>query len=270
LKSFHPRKGRPPNPGHKPHVSQPSPDHDLRVDTVLVTQGLAPSRTAAQRLIDSGRVCLAGVPVKRASTLVADHQQLTVTPDPADRFVSRGGLKLAGALQHTGLDVRGLHCLDVGQSSGGFTDCLLQAGAASVLGIDVGRNQLHPKLRADARNTTLEGINARQLSASDIDQKPFDLIVCDASFISLTLLLPQWPPLLAIEGQVLSLVKPQFELQPADISKGGLVKDPARYADVETRIRKAFAEAGLEVLDWFESPITGGDGNREFFVHARH
>jgi 23S rRNA (cytidine1920-2'-O)/16S rRNA (cytidine1409-2'-O)-methyltransferase len=268
MKSFHPRKGRPPNPGHKAHVSQPSADHDLRVDTVLVAQGLAESRTAAQRLIDAGRVLLSGVVVKRASTLAPDPGSLEVIPDPADRYVSRGGLKLAGALERTGLVVRGLHCLDVGQSTGGFTDCLLQAGAASVLGVDVGRDQLHPRLRDDARNSTLEGINARQLSPSDVNDQLFDLIVCDASFISVTLLLPCWPALLAPGGRVLSLVKPQFELQPADIGKGGLVKNPARYADVEARIRGACAEAGLQVLDWFESPITGGDGNREFFISA--
>lgn len=269
MKSFHPRKGRPPNPGHKAHVSQPSPDHDLRVDTVLVAQGLAESRTAAQRLIDAGRVLLAGVPVKRASTLAPEPGELSVVPDPADRYVSRGGLKLAGALERTGLDVQGLHCLDVGQSTGGFTDCLLQAGAASVLGVDVGHDQLHRKLREDERNTTLEGINARQLSSSDVNHQTFDVIVCDASFISVTLLLPCWLALLAPGGHVLSLVKPQFELQPADIGKGGLVKDPARYADVESRVRAAFTEAGLQVLDWFDSPITGGDGNREFFVFAR-
>lgn len=268
MKSFHPRKGRPPNPGHKAHVSQPSADHDLRVDTVLVAQGLAESRSAAQRLIDAGRVLLAGVVVRRASALVPDAGGLSVTPDPADCYVSRGGLKLAGALERTGLDVRSRRCLDVGQSTGGFTDCLLQAGAAGVVGVDVGRDQLHAKVRADLRNTTLEGINARQLSPSDVNQQLFDLIVCDASFISVTLLLPCWPALLAPAGHVLSLVKPQFELQPADIGKGGLVRDPARYADVEHRVRKAVAEAGLQVLDWFESPITGGDGNREFFVHA--
>lgn len=270
MKSFHPRKGRPPNPGHKAHVSQPSADHDLRVDTALVAQGLAESRTAAQRLIDAGRVLLAGVPVKRASTLAPEPGELTVIPDPADRYVSRGGLKLAGALEHTKLDVRGLRCLDLGQSTGGFTDCLLQAGATSVLGVDVGRDQLHPRLLEDVRNTTLEGINARHLSPDDVNEQTFDLIVCDASFISVALLMPCWPALLAPGGHVLSLVKPQFELQPADIGKGGLVKNPARYADVESRVRAAFTEAGLHVLDWFDSPITGGDGNREFFVYARH
>lgn len=269
MKSFHPRKGRPPNPGHKGHVSQPSADHDLRVDTVLVSRGLAESRTAAQRLIEAGRVWLAGAPVRRASTLAPDPSLLEVMPDPDDRYVSRGGLKLAGALQGAGLDVRGLHCLDVGQSTGGFTDCLLQAGAASVLGVDVGHDQLHRSLREDVRNKTLEGLNARHLSPYDVEHREFDLIVCDASFISVTLLLPCWPALLAPGGHVLSLVKPQFELQPADIGKGGLVKDPARYADVEARIRAACAEAGLTVLDWFESPITGGDGNHEFFFHAR-
>ncbi|MFZ4554037.1 MAG: TlyA family RNA methyltransferase [Burkholderiales bacterium] len=270
MKSFHPRKGRPPNPGHKAHVSKPSPDHDLRVDTVLVAQGLADSRSAAQRLIDAGRVVLAGIVVSRASVLVADANQLSVIPDPADRYVSRGGIKLAGALQRTGLDVRGLQCLDVGQSTGGFTDCLLQAGAAGVMGVDVGRDQLHSRLRDEPRNTTLEGINARELSPSDLNDRTFDLIVCDASFISVTLLMPCWPALLAPGGHILSLIKPQFELQPADISKSGLVKNPARYADVESRVRGACAEAGLTVLDWFDSPITGGDGNREFFVHAHH
>ena len=269
MKSFHPRKGRPPNPGHKAHVSQPSADHDLRVDTVLVARGLAGSRTAAQRLIDAGRVLLAGVAVRRASTLVPDPGGLELVPDPADRYVSRGGLKLAGALARSGLDVQGLHCLDVGQSTGGFTDCLLQAGAASVFGVDVGRDQLHAGLRGDPRNTTREATNARDLSSNDVNERLFDLIVCDASFISITLLLPRWPALLAPGGQVLSLVKPQFELQPADIGKGGLVKDPARYADVEARIRAACSEAGLTVSGWFESPITGSDGNREFFVHAR-
>lgn len=269
MKSFHPRKGRPPNPGHKAHVSQPSADHDLRVDTVLVAHGLAESRSAAQRLIDAGRVRLAGVLVRRASTLAPEPGDLTVIPDPGDRYVSRGGLKLGGALQRTGLDVRGLQCLDIGQSTGGFTDCLLQAGAARVLGVDVGQDQLHRRLRDDPRNTTLEGLNARQLLPSDVNEQAFDLIVCDASFISVTLLLPCWPALLAPGAHVLSLVKPQFELQPADIGKGGLVKDPTRYADVEVRIRDACAEAGLAVLDWFESPITGGDGNREFFVFAR-
>ena len=153
MKSFHPRKGRPPNPGHKAHVSKPSPDHDLRVDTVLVAQGLADSRSAAQRLIDAGRVVLAGIVVSRASVLVADANQLSVIPDPADRYVSRGGIKLAGALQRTGLDVRGLQCLDVGQSTGGFTDCLLQAGAAGVMGVDVGRDQLHSRLRDEPQST---------------------------------------------------------------------------------------------------------------------
>jgi 23S rRNA (cytidine1920-2'-O)/16S rRNA (cytidine1409-2'-O)-methyltransferase len=124
-------------------------------------------------------------------------------------------------------------------------------------------------LREDERNSTLEGINARNLTPSDVNEQRFDLIVCDASFISLTLLLPRWPDLLAPGGRVLSLVKPQFELQPADISKSGLVKNPSRYADVEARVRTACAEAGLQVLDWFDSPITGGDGNREFFVFER-
>ncbi|HNK54277.1 MAG TPA: SAM-dependent methyltransferase, partial [Ottowia sp.] len=181
----------------------------------------------------------------------------------------------------TGLRVAGWRCLDVGQSTGGFTDCLLAHGAAQVTGVDVGHGQLHPRLRSDARVRVLEGVNARHLDASVLiaagaDQTGaegqagthFDLIVGDLSFISLTLVLPALLPLLGSGGQLLLLVKPQFELQPADIGKGGIVRDPALYAQVEQRLRQACAALGLAVHHWLPSPITGGDGNREFFLHA--
>jgi 23S rRNA (cytidine1920-2'-O)/16S rRNA (cytidine1409-2'-O)-methyltransferase len=193
-----------------------------------------------------------------------------VAPDAADRYVSRGGLKLAGALAHTGLEVAGWVCLDVGQSTGGFTDCLLQAGAARVVGVDVGHGQLHPRLRGDPRVLCLEGVNARGLGPADLgNARPaggFDLIVADASFISLTLLLPRFPALLRPGGQVLALVKPQFEVGPEGVGKGGLVRDPALYAGVEEKLRAACGYCGLRVRDWFDSPIAGGDGNREFFL----
>jgi len=169
----------------------------------------------------------------------------------------------------------GLRCLDVGQSTGGFTDCLLQQGAARVVGVDVGHGQLNARLRADPRVLCVEKLNARELSAQALvaaggepAAPPFDLIVGDLSFISQTLVWPALQPLLAPQGHLLMLVKPQFELQPEQIGKGGLVRDPASYALVEARMRQACAALGWLVLDYFESPITGGDGNREFFVWA--
>ncbi len=190
--------------------------------------------------------------------------------DPEDRFVSRGGLKLAGALAETGLSADGKHCLDVGQSTGGFTDCLLQAGASHVVGVDVGHGQLHSRLTNDSRVTALEGINCRALSPADLGeampQGGFALIVGDVSFISMTLILPQLPALLAADGDLLLLIKPQFEVGPANIGKGGIVRDPALYAGVERKFFDLAQNFRLTVKAWLNSPITGGDGNREFFI----
>jgi len=241
-----------------------------RADQLLVASGLAASRTAAQRMIAAGRVAAPGGIVTRAALELARETPLTVTADPDDRFVSRGGVKLAGALAITGLDVAGRHCLDVGQSTGGFTDCLLQADARQVVGVDVGHGQLHPRLLADSRVTAFEGINCRALVAADLgDALPangFDLIVGDLSFISLTLILPQLPPLQAAHGGLLLLVKPQFEVGPGNIGKGGIVRDPTLHDEVEGKLRQCAASLGLTVRAWFASPITGGDGNREFFI----
>lgn len=248
----------------------------MRADQTLVARGLARSRTVAQAMIAAGRVALlsaAGrVIVTRPSQDVPAHIELVVEASEDDRFVSRGGLKLAGALAHTRLAVADAVCLDVGQSTGGFTDCLLQAGAARVVGVDVGHGQLDARLRGNARMTCIEHVNARTLDAAALGRHlpdgGFDLVVSDASFISLTLLLPQWPALLKPAGQVLALVKPQFELGPEALGKGGIVRDAAQYAALEVRLR-TFAEAnGLNALDYFDSPITGGDGNREFFMFA--
>jgi 23S rRNA (cytidine1920-2'-O)/16S rRNA (cytidine1409-2'-O)-methyltransferase len=243
----------------------------MRADQMLVQQGLAPSRSAAQRLIARGAVRWRAnggwaLP-KKAGEDLPDGCELQVTDDAELRFASRGGLKLAGALDHCRLEVAGLTCLDIGQGTGGFTDVLLHRGATRVVGVEVGHGQLHPRLRGDPRVTALEGTNARLLDAALLPLQRFDLIVGDLSFISLTLVLPAVAPLAA--GELLLLVKPQFELQQADIGKGGIVRDKAAYARVEQRIRAACVGGGLAVTDWFASTIEGGDGNREFFVRAR-
>lgn len=245
----------------------------MRADQLLVQRGLAPSRSAAQRLIASGAVRWRGpsgwAAPRKAGDELPEGCELQIADDAELRFVSRGGLKLDGALQRCGIDASGRNCLDVGQSTGGFTDVLLQRGAKRVVGVDVGHGQLHPKLRSDSRVVALEGVNARSLTAAALPEAHYGLIVGDLSFISLTLVLPALAPLLADDGELLLLVKPQFELQPADIGKGGLVRDEAAYPRVEARLREACAACGLAVTDWFDSPIAGGDGNREFFVRAR-
>ena len=249
----------------------------MRVDQLLVQRGLAPSRSAAQRLIQRGAVRWLSptgwsVPKKAGDELPAGCE-LQVADDAELRWVSRGGLKLEAALRATGLDLAGRTALDVGQSTGGFTDVLLAQGVSSVVGVDVGHGQLHPSLRDDPRVQAFEGLNARQLQPQQLGEAlpagGFGFITGDLSFISLTLVLPALAPLLAPRGYLLMLVKPQFELQPADIGKGGLVKDAAAYARVEQRLRDACAGCRLHVQGWLDSPVTGGDGNREFFVWAR-
>lgn len=249
----------------------------MRADQLLVERGLAASRSQAQRLIAAGvRWRLAGGDwraVGKNGEELRETVELALLDTAESRFVSRGGLKLDGALTHCGIDVAGLRCLDVGQSSGGFTDCLLQRGAARVVGVDVGQGQLHPALRSDPRVVCIEKCNARELTAQQLadaggGSEPFDLIVGDLSFISQTLVWPAIVPLLKTTGHLLMLVKPQFELQPEHIGKGGLVKDSASHALVQQRIAQACSHHGLRLRDYFESAITGGDGNREFFVWA--
>lgn len=243
----------------------------MRADQLLMQRGLAPSRSAAQRVIARGAVRWLGpkgwVVPKKAGEDLPEDCEIDITDDAELRWVSRGGLKLDAALAHTGIGVAGCAGLDIGQGSGGFTEVLLTRGAASVVGIDVGHGQLHAKLRSDARVTALEGVNARHLDAQTLPRQCFDLIVGDVSFISMTLVLPALAPLATRD--LLLLVKPQFELQPADIGKGGLVTDPAAYTRVEARLRAACADCGLAVQDYFASATSGGDGNREFFVWAR-
>lgn len=243
----------------------------MRADLLLVERGMAPTRSAAQRLISAGAVrwrAPAGwrVPSKSGEDVPAGAE-VEITDGAELRFVSRGGLKLDGALAHLHVDIAGMTCLDVGQSTGGFTDVLLQRGATHVVGVDVGHGQLHPRLAADPRVTALEGVNARHLDASQLPFASFDLVVGDLSFISLALVLPALVPLAG--GALLLLVKPQFELQPIDIGADGQVKAASAYGHVEAKLRKACERCGLEVLAWFDSATPGGTGAREFFLHAR-
>ena len=271
----------------------------MRIDQLLVRRNMASTRSQAQRLIADGVEWLQGEAWKRIAKNgdeVPDAAQIRLLNDAQARYVSRGGLKLEHALQTVALDVTGMHCLDVGQSTGGFTDCLLQHGAAFVTGVDVGSAQLHPQLRTDPRVLCVENVNARNLQTEDLLQAfaastgddglfeeeapdvqvadaPYatelDLIVVDLSFISQTLVLPALLPLLKPGGTLLSLVKPQFELQPGQVGKGGIVKDATHYVFVEQRLREACAALGLTVTAWFDSPLQGGDGNHEFFICAR-
>ena len=329
----------------------------MRADVFLVDFGHAATRSQAQRLIAAG-VEWRLTPrapwqkVAKNGDHIPDMAEVQLLNNAEARYLSRGGLKLEGALKAAGLDVTGLRCLDVGQSTGGFTDCLLQHGAAQVVGVDVGHDQVHERLRSDPRVICVEGLNARAMTpgalqqecelvlseiveevednetqpqapyswmrngglvddayddsddakdkdierfkseraariearaagtlpverrrraeCAHVDTTPlFDMVTGDLSFISLTLVLPALVPLLAPEGVLLMLVKPQFELQPGQVGKGGIVRDPALYAVVEQRIRDCCAEQGLQVQAWLDSAISGGDGNHEFFVLAR-
>jgi len=246
-----------------------------RADQLLVERGLANSRSQAQRLIAAGVDWRVGQQawqrIDKNGAVLPQDAELLLKDDAETRYVSRGGLKLEGALRATGLQVKGWTCLDVGQSTGGFTDCLLQQGAAQVTGVDVGHGQLHPRLHADPRVVCIEHCNARELSLAQCGQAHgFALIVADLSFISLTLVMPALTALLSEQGQMLLLVKPQFELQATDIGKGGLVQDPAKYVQVEERLRSSAQDVGLQVAHWLPSVITGGDGNHEFFIHLRN
>lgn len=244
----------------------------MRADQLLVARGLASSRTLARRLIEAGRVHSDGRAVARPADLLADDARLSIAPGDEDRYVSRGGLKLAGALEQTALDPTGLDCLDVGQSTGGFTDCLLQSGARHVLGIDVGHRQLHPRLQQDARVTAIEGINARAIDAAALGEampaRGFGLIVVDVSFISLTLVMPALGTLTAVDGHLLALVKPQFEVGRDALDGRGIVRSAELFEGVRDKVTACARQCGWIPLHWLESPIRGGDGNTEFFIHA--
>lgn len=242
----------------------------MRLDQLLVHRGLVESREKARALIMAGQVDVGGHGAQKAGTLVDAGIEVRVI-GPDHPWVSRGGIKLAHALGVFGIDVTGATALDIGASTGGFTDVLLQRGARHVVALDVGHDQLHWKIRSDPRVTVIERFNARELTRADLpDLGPgAGLITIDVSFISLRHILPVLPPLLAPGGSVLALVKPQFEAGRKDVGKGGLVTDPAIHERVLAEVTAAAAEVGFERLGLVPSPVTGAHGNQEFLIHLR-
>jgi 23S rRNA (cytidine1920-2'-O)/16S rRNA (cytidine1409-2'-O)-methyltransferase len=238
-----------------------------RIDLLLVRRGLAPSREQAKRLIMAGEVFVAQRKITQPGWLVPMDSEILVRQPP--KFVGRGGLKLEGALETFGLDVTGLTALDIGASTGGFTDCLLQRGAAKVFAFDVGTNQLAWKIRSDPRVVSREKFNVRHMRPEDVGEQ-VDLIVADVSFISLTLVLPPALEVLRPGGRAVVLVKPQFELSPEEVGKGGIVREPERHQKACDKI-EAFVKShtNLEWLGLIHSPIQGTDGNQEFLAHFR-
>ncbi len=238
----------------------------IRLDQLLVNRGLAESGQKARALILAGQVTVDGQKSDKPGHSIAEDARIEL----AERmpYVSRGGFKLAGALDHFGINVAGRVCLDVGASTGGFTDCLLQRGAARVCSLDVGHGQIDWKLRQDPRVEVREGVNARFLKPEDFPEK-FDLAVCDASFISVTLLIPAIVPLLSGQGEMIILVKPQFEVGRSQVGKGGIVRDPELHRAACDRVRAVVESLGFRT-DIVESSIRGTEGNREFLLYARH
>ena len=235
-----------------------------RADALLVSRNLCDSREQAKRLILAGEVMTGTTLVAKPSTKLLNDAPLTVKQRP--KFVGRGGLKMEGALDVFNIDPTGLTCLDVGASTGGFTDCLLQRGAVRVHAVDVGTNQLVWKLRSDPRVIVKEKFNARHMTPEDIGE-PIDLAVTDVSFISLTRILPPMFATLKEGGQIICLIKPQFELNREDISKGGIVRDPALHQRAVDKIHDFVTEAlGRTWIDCIDSPITGTDGNKEYLA----
>jgi 23S rRNA (cytidine1920-2'-O)/16S rRNA (cytidine1409-2'-O)-methyltransferase len=242
----------------------------IRLDALLVERGLAASRERARALVLAGQVRVAGRAVTKAGTPVEIDVDVSLeTPDHP--YVSRGGLKLAHALDTFGIDVTGRMALDVGASTGGFTDVLLRRGARRVVALDVGHGQLDWRLRTDPRVEVLERVNARTLVAARLpeDARQFDVVTIDVSFISLRAVLPALVPLLGRDTDVVALVKPQFEAGRDEVGKGGLVKDPAVHRRVVDEVRAEAARLGLATIASCDSPITGVEGNREFLLHLR-
>jgi 23S rRNA (cytidine1920-2'-O)/16S rRNA (cytidine1409-2'-O)-methyltransferase len=233
---------------------------------LVVERGLAGSREKAQALILAGQVLVNGQKADKAGANVDVDATIELLAQP--RYVGRGGLKLEAALDHFGISVNGKICLDVGSSTGGFTDCLLQRGASRVYAIDVGTGQLDWKLRNDPRVIVQEQVNARYLTRAQVPQ-PIALAVCDVSFISITMILPALAGLLAEDAEMVILVKPQFELDRDQVGKGGIIRDPALHHRACQRVEKAVQQLGFQT-QIIPSPILGAEGNREFLLHARH
>ncbi len=236
-----------------------------RLDQLLVTLSLFASRSRARDAIQRGTVTVNGRIVTKPGALFTEDAQISID-DPAQDYVSRAALKLVAALDHFGLDPRGQHCLDVGASTGGFTEVLLQRGASHVTAIDVGHDQMHPRIVADPRVTNIEGLNARNLTAEDVGE-PFSFVVSDVSFISLKLALAPALALAEPGARAVLLVKPQFEAGRDAIGKAGLLKDPTSAPAVAAELERWFTEEmGWQSLGLIASPIAGGDGNQEFLL----
>ena len=237
----------------------------------MVSRGLAQSRERARALVLAGDVTVSGVRVTKAGTLVDEAAEI-VLRQPDHPWVGRGGVKLAHALERFAIDVSGRVALDIGASTGGFTDVLLERGAARVVALDVGHNQLDWRLRSDPRVVCLEGVNARYLTPANLpaDLRTFDVVTIDVSFISLGLILPVVPPLLGPDGRVIALVKPQFEAGRGEVGKGGVVRDEDVHARVVDEVSAAALRVGLERLAVEPSPVTGAEGNREFLLLFAH
>ena len=237
-----------------------------RIDQLLVERGLTESREKARALILAGSVLVDGQRVDKAGQTVGPDARIELLDSP--RYVGRGGLKLEAALAHWSIAVAGKTCLDVGSSTGGFTDCLLQHGAAKVYAVDVGTGQLDWKLRNDPRVVVREKVNARYLSRQEVPE-PVPLAVCDVSFISITMILPALTALLSRDAEMVILVKPQFEVERGQVGKGGIIKDPELHAAASQRVAAAVESLGFGT-EIIPSPILGAEGNREFLLYARH
>jgi 23S rRNA (cytidine1920-2'-O)/16S rRNA (cytidine1409-2'-O)-methyltransferase len=245
-----------------------------RLDLFLTEKSLTASRTKAQDLIKASAVLVNGKMASSSSQQVSDEDIIEILKSEETKYVSRGGLKLEGALKHTGLNPQKLRVLDVGISTGGFTDCLLKAGASEVVGIDVGQNQLHESLKSNSRVICLEKINAREMhkNIDVINLMPeggWPVAVIDVSFISLYLILPAVFEVISMQGHVLALVKPQFEVGADGLNRQGIVKDVAAYDRIEGSMKHLSKQLGYMVKDYFQSAIDGKDGNREYFIYLQ-
>lgn len=237
-----------------------------RIDKLLFERGLADSRSKAQALVMAGVVLVDEKRVEKPSEAFAAKATIRIKGDsPAARYVSRGGLKLEAALREFDVDPTGSVCLDIGASTGGFTDCLLRRGAARVVAVDAGTNQIVWKLREDPRVEVREQTNARELSPTDFDSL-FDLTVIDVSFISVTKIIPVLPPLLKDAGRVIILIKPQFEVGKGEVGKGGIVREPEKHQRVIEEVNASASSCGFLVRGLIDSPITGAEGNKEFLA----
>lgn len=238
----------------------------IRLDRLLLERGLAESRQKAQAMILAGQVLVNEQKIEKCGTAVSADAKLRLLGGTLP-YVSRAGLKLEAALDHFGVDPKGKTCLDIGASTGGFTDCLLQRHASRVIAVDAGTNQLDWKLRQDPRVTVMEKTNARYLGFDQIGAL-VALVTMDVSFISSTLILPALPPLLEQGADLLLLVKPQFEVGPGQVGKGGIVRDPRLHEEAIAKVARKTAELGFSEIDRVESVLPGAEGNREFFLHA--